>query len=47
MKFFFSCNFFSILFIKAPDPDPYWVRIGIQPRMLDPDPDKMNADAQP
>jgi hypothetical protein len=23
-----------------------WIRIGIQPKMLDPDPDEMNADAQ-
>ncbi len=30
-----------------PDPDPYWIRIGIQPKMLDPDPDEMNADPQP
>ncbi len=35
------------------DPDPYWIRIriGIQPKMLDPDldpdPDAMNADPQP
>ncbi len=29
------------------DPDPYWLRIGIQPKMLDPDPDEMNADPQP
>jgi hypothetical protein len=31
------------------DPDPYWIRIwiGIQPQMLDPDPDEMNADPQP
>ncbi len=28
------------------DPDPYWIRIGIQPKMLDPDPDEMNADPQ-
>ncbi len=29
-----------------PDADPYWIqiRIGIQPKMLDPDPDEMNAD---
>jgi hypothetical protein len=29
--------------------DPYWIRIriGIQPKMLDPDPDEMNADPQP
>ncbi len=28
---------------------PYWIRIriGIQPNMLDPDPDEMNADPQP
>ena len=36
-----------------PDPDPYWIRIGIQPKMLeleldpDPDPDEMNTDPQP
>jgi hypothetical protein len=35
------------LVIKALDPDPYWIRIGIQPKMLDPDPDEMNADPQP
>jgi hypothetical protein len=29
------------------DPDPYWIRIGIQPNMLDPDHDEMNADPQP
>jgi hypothetical protein len=23
-----------------------WIRIGIQPKMLDPDPDEMNADPQ-
>ena len=32
-------------------PDPYWIliRIGFQPKMLDPDPDpdEMNADPQP
>jgi hypothetical protein len=34
------------LVIKALDqnPDPYWIRIGIQPKMLDPDPDEINAD---
>ena len=28
------------------DPDPYWIQIqiGIQPKMLDPDPDEMNAE---
>ncbi len=32
-----------------PDPDPYWIRIriGNQPKMLDPDPYEMNADPQP
>ncbi len=31
------------------DPDPFWIRIriGIQPKMLDPDLDEMNADPQP
>ncbi len=29
------------------DPDPYLIRIGIQPKMQDPDPDEMNADPQP
>jgi hypothetical protein len=31
------------------DPDPYLIRIriGIQPKMLDPDPDEINADPQP
>ncbi len=33
------------------DPEPYWIRIrirnGIQPQMLDPDPDEMNAEPQP
>ncbi len=27
--------------------DPYWIRIGIQPKMMDPDPDDMNAYPQP
>jgi hypothetical protein len=30
--------------MEALDPDPFWIRIGIQPKMLDPDPDEMNAD---
>jgi hypothetical protein len=30
------------------DPDPsIRIRIGIQPKMLDPDPDEINADPQP
>ncbi len=28
-----------------PDPDPYWIRIGIQPKIMDPD--IINADPQP
>jgi hypothetical protein len=35
------------LVIKALDPDWIQIRIGIQPKMLDPDPDEMNADLQP
>ncbi len=48
--FFFSCNFFTFLIIKALDPYRIGsVRIGIQPKMLDPDSDSddMNADPQP
>jgi hypothetical protein len=37
IKFFFSCNFFQFLVIKALDPDWIRIRIGIQPKMLDPD----------
>ncbi len=37
--------FFQFLVSKALDPD--WIRIGIQSKMLDPDPDEMNADPQP
>ncbi len=39
--------FLQFLVIKSLDPDPYWIRIriGIQPKMLDPD--EMNADPQP
>jgi hypothetical protein len=29
------------------DPDPYWIRIGIQPKVLDPDPVEVNANPQP
>jgi hypothetical protein len=35
------------LVIKALDPDWIQIQIGIQPNMLDPDPDEMNADPQP
>jgi hypothetical protein len=42
MEFFFICNFFQFLVIKALD--PYWIRIRIafQPKMLDSD--EMNSD---
>ncbi len=43
--FFSAVIFFQFLVIKALDPD--WIRIGVQPYMLDPDPDEMNADPQP
>jgi hypothetical protein len=36
---------FQILVVKALDPDWIPIRIGIQPKMLDPD--EMNADPQP
>jgi hypothetical protein len=35
------------LVIKALNQDWIRIRIGIQPKMLDPDPDEMNADPQP
>jgi hypothetical protein len=37
-------KFFQFFVIKALDPD--WIRIGIQPKMLDPnpDPDQINKD---
>jgi hypothetical protein len=35
------------LVIKALDPDWIRIRIGIRPKMLDPDPDEINADPQP
>jgi hypothetical protein len=37
--FFSAVNFFQFLVIKILDPDPGWIRIGIQPKMLDPVPD--------
>ncbi len=47
-NFFFSVViFFQFLVIKALDPDWIRIRIGVQPKMLDPDPDEMNADPQP
>ncbi len=47
-----KCNFFSAVlfhFLVIMALDMNWIRIGIQPKMLDPDPDQveMNADPQP
>jgi hypothetical protein len=39
--FFSAVIFFNFRSLKP------WIRIGIQPKMLDPDPDEMNADPQP
>jgi hypothetical protein len=51
---FFAAVFFSSIFGhfrpgSGLDSDPYWIRnrIGIQHKMLDTDPDEMNADPQP
>jgi hypothetical protein len=44
-NFFSAVIIFQFLVIKALDPD--WIRIGIQPKMLNPDSDEMNADPQP
>jgi hypothetical protein len=38
---------FQFFVIKALDPDWIRIRIGVHPKMLDPDPDEMNADPQP
>ncbi len=37
IKFFFAVIFFQFLVIKTLDPDWFRIRIGIQPKMLDPD----------
>ncbi len=44
--FFSAVNFFQFLVIKILDPDPGWVRMGIQPKILDPilGPYQMNTD---
>jgi hypothetical protein len=49
MKIFLAVIFLKFLVIKALDPDWIRIRIGIHPKMLDPDPDpdEMNADPQP
>ncbi len=43
----FSWYFFQFLVIKALDPDWIRIRIGVHPKMLDPDPDEMSTDPQP
>jgi hypothetical protein len=40
----FVVNFSQFLPIETLDPDWIRIRIGIQPKMLDPDPDSMNPD---
>jgi hypothetical protein len=47
IEIFFSCKFFPIFGHKNPGSgsDPDW--IGIQPKMLDPDPYQMNTDPKP
>jgi hypothetical protein len=37
----------QFLVFKALDPDWIRIRIGVHPKMLDPDPDEMNKDPQP
>ncbi len=44
-KIFSAEILFKFLVIKALDPDGVRIKIGIQPKM--PDPDEMNADPQP
>ncbi len=46
-KKFSAVIFFHFLVIKALDPHWIRIRIGSQPKMLDTDPDEMNADPQP
>jgi hypothetical protein len=44
-NFFSAVIFLKFLVIKALDPDWIRIRIGVHPKMLDPD--EMNADLQP
>jgi hypothetical protein len=48
-KTFTAVIFFQFLVIKALDPNWIRIRIGVHPKMLDPDPDpdEMNTDPQP
>ncbi len=48
LHFFSAVIFFlQLLVIEALDPDWIRIRIGVHPKMLDPDPDEINADPQP
>jgi hypothetical protein len=46
-NFFPTGIFLKFLSLKPLDPDWIRIRIGTQPKMLDPDPDEMNADPNP
>ncbi len=43
-NFLSAVNFVNLFVIKIRDPDWIWIRIGIQPNMLDSDLDQMNTD---
>ncbi len=45
-KKIFSYKFFPILVIKTLNPDCIRIRIGIQPKMLEPDSESMNLDSE-
>jgi hypothetical protein len=49
LQFLIKNNFFSaLIFFNFWSLKPWnRIRIGVQPKMLDPDPDEMNADPQP
>ncbi len=44
LNLFPAVNFFQFFTIKTLDPDWIQIRMGIQPQMLDLDPDSMNPD---
>jgi hypothetical protein len=44
-KIFFN-SFSAVNFLSSKPLDPDWIRIGIQPKILDPDPYQMNTDPQ-
>jgi len=44
IHFFFFCKFFALLVIKTLHPDWILIRIGIQPKMQDPDPDSNESE---